>query len=72
MDQYVWNEIPDSHDVAQKAKRLKAEELWLTVRDRYVQRKNMYLSSWWDKDHPSFIIYIETVNEIYYKYFGPV
>ena len=24
-DQYVWNEIPDSHDVAQKAKRLKAE-----------------------------------------------
>ena len=72
MDQYVWNEIPDSHNIAQKVKRLKAEGLWLTVRDQYVQRKNMYLSSWWDKDHPSFIIYIETVNEIYYKYFGLV
>lgn len=72
MDQYVWNEIPDSHNVAQKVKRLKAEGLWLTVRDRYVDRKNTYLSRWLDKDHPSFIIYIETVNEIYYKYFGLV
>ena len=72
MDQYVWNEIPDSHNVAQKVKRLKAEGLWLTVRDRYVDRKNTYLSRWLDKDHPSFIIYIETVNEIYYKYFGQV
>ena len=72
MDQYVWNGIPDSHNVAQKVKRLKAEGLWLTVRDRYVDRKNTYLSRWLDKDHPSFIIYIETVNEIYYKYFGLV
>ena len=72
MDQYVWNEIPDSHNVAQKVKRLKVEGLWLTVRDRYVDRKNTYLSRWLDKDHPSFIIYIETVNEIYYKYFGQV
>lgn len=69
-DQYVWNEIPDSHDIAQKARRLKAEGLWLTVRDRYIDRKNMYLSRWWDKDHPSFIAYIEAVNEIYYQYFG--
>ena len=69
-DQYVWNEIPDSHDIAQKARRLKAEGLWLTVRDQYIDRKNMYLSRRWDKDHPSFIAYIETVNEIYYQYFG--
>lgn len=69
-DQYVWNEIPDSHDIAQKTRRLKAEGLWLTVRDRYIDRKNTYLSRWWDKDHPSFIAYIETVNEIYCQYFG--
>ena len=69
-DQYVWNEIPDSHDIAQKTRRLKAEGLWLTVRDRYIDRKNMYLSRWWDKDHPSFIAYIETVNELYCQYFG--
>lgn len=70
MDQYVWNEIPDSHDIAQKTRRLKAEGLWLTVRDRYIDRKNMYLSRWWDKDHPSFIAYIETVNEIYVNILG--
>ena len=69
-DQYVWNEIPDSHDIAQKARRLKAEGLWLTVRDQYIDRKNMYLSRRWDKDHPSFIAYIETVNELYCQYFG--
>ena len=69
-DQYVWNEIPDSHDIAQKTRRLKAEGLWLTVRDRYIDRKNIYLSRWWDKDHPSFIAYIETVNELYCQYFG--
>ena len=69
-DQYVWNEIPDSHDIVQKTRRLKAEGLWLTVRDQYIDRKNMYLSRWLDKDHPSFIVYIETVNGIYYQYFG--
>ena len=69
-DQYVWNEVPNSHDVAQKAKRLKAEGLWLNVRERYVERKNMYLSHSRDKDHPSFVVYIEAVNETYHKYFG--
>ena len=69
-DQYVWNEIADSHDVAQKAKRLKSEGLWLDVRNRYIERKNMYLSRQWDKDHPSFVVYVEIVNETYYEYFG--
>lgn len=69
-DQYVWNEIPNSHNVAQKAKRIKSEGLWPDVRNRYVEQKNMYLSRQWDKNHPSFIVYIEVVNEIYHKYFG--
>ena len=69
-DQYVWNEIADSRDVAQKAKRLKSEGLWLDVRNRYIERKNMYLSRQWDKDHPSFAVYVEIVNETYYEHFG--
>lgn len=68
-DQYVWNEIPDSRDVAQKAKRIKSEGLWLDVRDRYIERKNMYLSRQRDKDHPSFVVYVEVVNETYFEYF---
>ncbi|MCM1190197.1 MAG: hypothetical protein NC180_12550 [Muribaculaceae bacterium] len=70
-DQYVWNEIPNSRNVAIKAKRIKAEGLWLDVRDQYVILKEKYLSHWWDRDdHPSFIVYIEAVNNVYNKYFA--
>ena len=68
-DQYVWNEVTNSHDVAQKAKQIKAEGLWLDVREQYVRLKEMYLARWWDKDHPSFIVYIEAVNNVYNQYF---
>ena len=68
-DQYVWNEVTNSHDVAQKAKQIKAEGLWLDVREQYVRLKEVYLARWWDKDHPSFIVYIEAVNNVYNQYF---
>lgn len=68
-DQYVWNEVPCSRDVSQKVKQIKSEGLWLDVRNRYVELKNRYLSQPWDKDHPSFIVYIEAVNQVYNKYF---
>lgn len=67
-DQYIWNEVPDSHDVAQKVKQIKSKGLWLEVRERYVDLKNMYLSCQ-DKNHPSFIVYVEAVNQVYNKYF---
>lgn len=70
IDQYVWNEIPYSRDVTLKAKRIKAEGLWLDVRNQYVKLKEMYLSQLWDKEHPSFIIYIEAVNNVYNHYFS--
>ena len=69
-EQYVWNEVPNSHDVAQKAKQIKAAELWLDVRDQYVRLKEMYLTRCWDKDHPSFIVYIEAINNVYNQYFN--
>lgn len=67
-DQYVWNEVPDSHDVSQKARRIKSEGLWLEVRKRYVDLKNMYLSRQ-DKNHPSFVVYVEAVNQVYNEHF---
>lgn len=67
-DQYVWNEVPDSHDVAQKVKQIKSKGLWLEVRERYVYLKNIYLSRQ-DKSHPSFIVYVEAVNQVYNEYF---
>ena len=66
---YTWNEVPNSHDVQEKADRLKKENRWLEVRNRYVYLKNLYLSRG-DKNHPSFVVYVEAVNEIYGKYFG--
>ncbi|MCI9468976.1 MAG: hypothetical protein HFG45_06710 [Oscillospiraceae bacterium] len=66
--QYTWIEIPDSHDVEQKAQQIKSKGLWHEVRTQYVDLKNMYLSRQ-DKDHPSFVVYVEAVNQIYDKYF---
>ena len=68
-DQYTWNEVPNSHDVQEKADRLKKENRWLEVRNRYADLKDLYLSRG-DKNHPSFVVYVEAVNEIYGKYFG--
>ncbi len=66
--QYTWNEVKKSHDVKEKADRIKEIDKWLEVRQRYVDLKNHYLT-YHDKDHPSFIVYIEAVNQIYDKYF---
>lgn len=43
--------------------------LWQEVRDRYLEMKNMYLS-WQDRNHPSFVVYVEAVNEVYNRYFN--
>ena len=48
---------------------IKKEDLWQEVRDKYLEKKNMYLS-WQDHNHPSFAVYVEAVNEVYNKYFN--
>ena len=52
----------------EKADRIKQSGKWLEVRKRYVDLKDMYLSRQ-DRDHPSFIVYIEAVNQVFNKYF---
>ncbi|MCI5583104.1 MAG: hypothetical protein MR357_05265 [Anaeroplasma sp.] len=68
-DSWIWNEGPDSSELFERAKWLKGAKHnhWVEVRENYLDRKNMYLGRG-DKNHPSFNCYIESVNEVYYKY----
>lgn len=67
-DQWYWNEAPCSRDLDTKVYSIKKNNLWKEVIDLYLDKKNMYLRRG-DYNHPSFIVYIETINEIYSKYF---
>ena len=68
-DRYYWNLIPNSRSLAKKVDVIKEENLWMEVKKTYLDKKNMYLRKQ-DSYHPSFIVYIETINEIYNKYFN--
>ena len=68
-DQYTWNEVPHSHQVKNRADELKEAGLWQEVRTRYRDLKNMYLSRQ-EHNHPSFVVYVEAVNEIYNRHFN--
>lgn len=63
-DQYYWNEAPHSAEIQKKAKYIKKKGKWELVRTQYLNIKNRYLRQN-DHDHPSFICYIEAVNNIY-------
>ena len=70
-DRYYWNEIPDSKQLEEKVYAIKLNHLWEEVRNTYLKKKNFYLQKN-DRTHPSFIVYIESVNQIYNKYFEAV
>lgn len=63
-NQYTWNEVPSSHNVRNKADDLKSDGYWGDVRKLYLDKKNMYLRRG-DFNHPSFVVYVETINELY-------
>ena len=66
-DEWYWNQAPSSDALEKKVDRIKKENLWLEVIDVYLEKKNMYLRSG-NRNHPSFNVYIETINEVYDKY----
>lgn len=66
---YHWGEAPSVHRIREKADAIKSKRHWGEVRERYKAKKNMYLERQ-DKSHPSYIVYVETINEIYRKYFN--
>lgn len=63
-DNYFWNQAPNSKDYNKKAFDIKKVSYWESVREEYKNLKNMYLNRN-DHNHPSFICYIEAVNNIY-------
>lgn len=66
---YHWGKAPSVHHVREKADAIKSKRYWGEVRERYKDKKNMYLERQ-DKNHPSYIVYVETINEVYRKYFN--
>ena len=63
-DEYYWNIAPQSRELRKKVKHIKECGKWELVRDQYLRLKNHYLTQN-DHDHPSFICYIEAVNNVY-------
>ena len=63
-DRYYWNEAPHSAGIQKKAKYIKKKGKWQLVRTQYLDLKNRYLQQN-DHNHPSFICYIEAVNNVY-------
>lgn len=61
---WYWNTVRGTDGFAEKVQAIKDHALWQVVRDRYLEKKNMYLTHN-NNDHPSYIVYLETVNEIY-------
>lgn len=63
-DRYYWNMASHSSDLRKKADAIKRAGRWQLVRKQYLDIKNAYLRGN-DHDHPSFICYIEAVNNVY-------
>lgn len=63
---FSWCEVPSSKGLGDKVSELKQHGWWADVRETYLHKKNMYLRRG-DYNHPSFVVYVETINEVYQK-----
>lgn len=63
LDEYYWNEAPHSLNIRKKENLIKKKRQWMKVREEYLRLKNHYLQLN-DQNHPSFICYIEAVNNV--------
>ena len=72
-DQYYWNIVPDSERIREKEHYIKEQGKWAQLREEYLKIKNRYLrrsghTVWLGTtyvNHPSFVCYIEAVNNVY-------
>ena len=67
LDRYYWNEVKNSGKLEEKVHFIKSKSLWGEVRTAYLEKKNFYLCRN-DQTHPSFVIYVEAVNQVYNKH----
>ena len=63
-DKYFWNMAPQSKELKRKVVYVKEQGRWQKVRKQYLNLKNRYLTQN-DNDHPSFVCYVEAVNNVY-------
>ena len=63
-DRYYWNQAPHSSGIRKKVDFIKSQGKWSLVREQYLRIKNKYLTSN-DHNHPSFVCYMEAVNNVY-------
>ena len=64
MDRWIWNIGPDSREIFAKEEFLKNGH-WNEVRCAYLEKKNAYINV---STKPSFICYIEAINDVYNQY----
>ena len=64
---YIWNEIPDSGNVLEKSKIIRKSNHWKDLKEVYLSKKNVYEKENEEEKHPSFIVFNEAVNQVYYK-----
>ena len=67
LNRYYWTEVPNSKDVYDKFEKLKEHKWWNDIRETYLNKKSMYLRRIDREQHPSFNIFVETVNEVWNK-----
>lgn len=66
-DRWYWNEGINYDEIIDKTAAIKNAGGWDDFRVRYLKRKNRYLEKQ-DYNHPSFVVYIEVINEVYKMY----
>ena len=66
-DRWYWNQGINFDEIYRKVDAIKKANGWSNFRDWYLEKKNYYLSEQ-DYNHPSYVVYIETVNEVYKMY----
>ena len=67
---YYWTIIPNSKDLYVRFDALKEDGYSQDIREVYLEKKNLYLSRNDESNHPSFVVFAETVNEVYSQHYG--
>lgn len=63
---YDWAPVPNSEKVYERFRKLKNYGYCEDIRELYLKKKNHYLSIQ-DKEHPSFVVFVETIKEVWDK-----
>lgn len=63
-NRYIWNQLRNMGDIAEKAAEIRKAGKSQALRETYLHLKNQYLKNT-DDSHPSFIVYAEAVNEVF-------